>query len=212
MDFVLAWLCGARWSARAVSKAALLQPRDWHDSVKQRTAPEVVSITLNPPHAQLIAPTILPRPTGGGGSQATAAAAAAAAAAPAAAAAAAAAKAASAPAPRSHKKGASGSKADGKTKLVGAAKAAHERALARKAAEAAAAAGAAGQAAASDMQSMLEAGGSQPMPGLVARPQGAPPPALQQRAQQNGGGADNSSEGDAADLCASDSSEQRVEC
>ena len=152
---------------------------------------------------QLIAPTILPRPTGGGGSQATAAAAALAAGPTAAALAA---KAASAPAPRSHKKGASGSKADGKTKLVGAAKASHERALARKAAEAAAAAAAAGQAATSDVQSVLEAGVSQPMPGLVARGQGAPPPALQQRAHQNGGGADNSSEGDAADLCASDSS------
>lgn len=146
-----------------------------------------------PPPQQLIAPTILPRPTGGAaaGSQATVPGSAAASPSKAGAGGGPIAR----PSHKSHKKGASkggaanhsgGSKA---SRLVGAAKVSHERALARKAAadQAAAAAAGAGEAPAATVQQQLQ--------------------------QQLGpGGLDTSSEIDFMDLCASDSSEWLGAC
>ncbi|PSC74502.1 ubiquitin carboxyl-terminal hydrolase 22 [Micractinium conductrix] len=151
-----------------------------------------------PPPQQLIAPTILARPTGG--SQATAAAAAAAANG----------GGGSAPAPpRSHKAAAGGShkKGAGKaaaaaaasasaskvTKLVGAAKRSHELALARKAAEVAAAGAFGADGCGSDASGFGQ-------PRQQQQQQQASQLALRQQGQD-----DLSSEAELIDVCASDS-------
>jgi hypothetical protein len=182
-----------------------------------------------PPPQQLIAPTILPRPTGGhggggGGGSSQPHAAAAAQAAPAAAGGGGhGSQAGGAIKAKSHKKGASSSgraatnQSGGASKgsrLVGAAKLSHERALARKAAETAAAAAAAAMEAAA---APVAGSGGSDSPVELFNTQHSNVQQWQSQGQQQlgglegpqplGQGGDSSSEVEIIDMCASDSSE-----